>query len=125
MIKAIVMLFAFCTVLVAQVPREAAEAVAKFQQAIVSGDVHLLASIAHFPIRSNEFPTINNEAELKKLLPKIFPPDRKTGLVGQVPVARPKGFVSVFSKQENDPIQFLFQQFGKVYLWCSIDNVNE
>ena len=112
-------------VLTAQVPKEAAAAVDKFQRAVASGDLHSLASIAHFPIKSNEFPTIKNQAELKRLLPKIFPPERRAGLIGQAPVAQSKGFVSVFSKQENDPIQFVFQRFGQEYLWCSIDNVNE
>ena len=125
MIKVIVTLVSSFVVLTAQVPKEAATSIAKFQQAVASGDLHSLASIAHFPIKSNEFPTIKNQVELKRLFPKIFPSQRRAGLIGQAPVAQLKGFVSVFSKQENDPIQFVFQRFGKEYLWCSIDNVNE
>jgi len=112
-------------VLTAQVPKEAAEAVIRFQKAVASGDVQLLSEIAHFPIRSNEFPTIRNPKELKTLFPKIFPPDRKSGLQGQIPSAGIKGFVFVFAKDEDDPIRFVFQRYGKVYLWRSIDNINE
>jgi hypothetical protein len=125
MIRAIAIWAVSFALLSAQVPPKAAEAITRFQQAVASEDLDSLAAVAHFPIKSNEFPTIKNPAELKKFFPKIFPPNRKAGLVGQAPVAQLKGFVSVFSKQEDDPIQFLFQRYGKEYLWCSIDNVNE
>lgn len=125
MYKHLIALAAPCLVLSAGVPKEASEAVLTFQQAVASGDLQLLSSVAHFPIKSNEFPAIKNPAELKKRFAEVFPPKRKAGLQGQAPTALSKDAVSVFSKDESDPIQFIFQRYGKVYLWCSIDNVNE
>jgi hypothetical protein len=102
-----------------------AKAASTFLAAIATDDAGKLATVARFPIRSNEFKSISSKAELQKAFPTIFPKERKIGLVGQRPVLRSNGVYSISSKEQNDPIQFLFKKFGQEFRFYLIDNINE
>ncbi len=108
-----------------EVPPAMAKAASTFLVAIATDDVKKLATIARFPIRSNEFRSVSSKTELQKAFPDIFPKNRKMGLVGQRPVLRSNGVYSISSKEQNDPIQFLFKKFGQEFRLYLIDNINE
>ena len=108
-----------------EVPLSLSKATTAFLAAIAADDVAQLAQVARFPIKSNEFKTINSKTELKKTYPAIFTKDRKAGLVGQKPQPRSNGVYSLSSKDQSDPIQFLFKKYNQEYRFYLIDNINE
>jgi len=119
-------LFLFVGLLGAQdVPPALSKATSTFLAAIAIDDVAKLATVSRFPIKSNEFKSIGSTAELQKAFPVIFTKERKAGLVGQKPVLRSNGVYCISSKDQNDPIQFLFKKFGQEFSLYLIDNINE
>ena len=108
-----------------EVPPALTKATSTFLAAVATGDVEKLASVSHFPIKSNEFKPVASKSELQNAFPIIFTKERKAGLVGQSPVLRTKGIYSLTSKDQNDPIQFLFKYFGNEFRFYLIDNINE
>ena len=108
-----------------QIPPPLSKATSTFLSAVATDDAVKLASVSRFPIKSNEFKTVRSIAELQNLFPAIFTKERKAGLAGQNPVLRSKGIYSISSKNQNDPIEFLFKKYGKEYKFFLIDNINE
>lgn len=125
MFKIALMLAFSSAVFSAPIPSDVSSSAAKFQQAVAAHDIEALASIAHFPIKSNMYPPIKNAQDLKKLFPQILPKERIGGLVGQSPADILKDTFTVSSADQEDPIQFIFKKFGKHYLWYYVDNINE
>jgi hypothetical protein len=108
-----------------EVPPAMAKAASTFLAAVANDDAEKLATVTRFPIKSNEFKSIGSKAELQKAFSVIFPKARKAGLISQKPTLRTKGIYSISSKEQNDPIQFLFKQFGSEFQFYLIDNINE
>jgi len=122
----LIALFLVAGSLVAQeVPAALTKATSTFLSAIANNDVGKLATVSHFPIKSNNFRRVASKVELQKAFPIIFPKERKAGLLGQTPVLRSNGVYSLSSKEQNDPIQFLFKKFGNEFRFYLIDNINE
>lgn len=99
--------------------------VSVFLKAIHNGDIKALVSVTRFPIESNEFGKIKNADELKSKFKLIFTKERRMGLIGQNPVKLKECIYSIGSRDESDPIQFLFKKIDEKYKLYSIDNVNE
>jgi len=108
-----------------EIPPDMTKAASTFLEAVASNDGAKLATVSQFPIRSNEFKTIATTVELKNAFPVIFTKERKAGLIGQKPIPRTKGIYALSSKDQNDPIQFLFKKFGHEFKLYLIDNINE
>jgi len=108
-----------------EVPPALTKATSTFLAAIATDNIGKLATVSHFPIKSNEFRPVASKVELQKAFPIIFTKERKAGLVGQTPVFRSNGVYSLTSKEQNDPIQFLFKKFGNEFRFYLIDNINE
>ena len=108
-----------------EIPQAMEKAASRFLAAVAAGDVGKLATVTRFPIKSNEFKSISSKAELRKAFPAIFPKERITGLVGQRPTLRSNGVYTLSSKVQNEPIQFLFKQYGSEFQFYLIDNINE
>jgi hypothetical protein len=121
----VVVLLPAAVLLHAQEPDQVTKAIRQFTAAVASNDIDGLVTITRFPIKSNEFGLIRNKAELKRRYREIFPESRKQGLAGQKAVPLLNGIYAVSSKDQSDPIQFLFKKIGTKYLFYSIDNVNE
>lgn len=107
------------------IPKEILAVSSDFNLALEAGDLNSLVKFIHFPIKSNEFGTIENKAKLKKLYSKIFSKERISGMKGRVPTRTPDGNFELSSVDEGDPIRFLFKKFGPVYKMYCIDNINE
>lgn len=107
-------------------PTNQVKAVARhFQASIASNDIDSLAAITRFPIESNEFGVIRDRADLKRRYREIFTEARRRGLAGQAVVPLLNGVNALSSRDQSDPIQFLFKRFGDRVLFYCIDNVNE
>lgn len=105
--------------------RSVSAVVSEFRHAIAHEDFNALAKVTRFPIKSNEFGNVKDINVLKSKFKSIFTKERLGGLVDQKPVPLLNGVYAITSKDNTDPIQFLFKKFDGEYKFYSIDNVNE
>lgn len=100
-----------------------------FQAALKADDAALLAQVARFPLKSNEFGgDIASAAVLKERYATIFPEKTKRCLLASVPERLEyDGHVlyEVYCDVGPYPIRFLFEPDGRQYYWTGLDNINE
>lgn len=100
----------------------------QFQEAVKKADVEAVATMVHFPLRSNDFGgTIKSTSVFKSKYKEIF----SSFVVGKITTVSLKkingykGFVADCSDPDGLALVFGFEKYGDKYLLSYIDNANE
>ncbi len=112
----------------APLPPDLAAVFRDFQAALKADDPAALAKVTRFPLRSNEFGgPVKDAAVLKKRWGRIFPAERKAGLL-KAPLERTEGVKDTFEAFTDAgglPIRVLFTRTQAGWRFSSVDNINE
>jgi len=112
-----------------ELPKDLLSQWSRFQAALRTDDVKLLAEVTHFPLESNEFGgNIKSGDVLATRYKTIFPEKTKKCLLAST-LKREESegdvYYDVYCDVGAYPIRFIFSKVGSRYYFTGIDNINE